>query len=153
MTQKIEVDLEEIRQITSWLAAGDIGSIEVSRPGVTIRLKIDDRRYHEHGVSSQPSGAASVAGTGGVQHVARAQAVGVTASTAGVFLASHPSRATPFVEPGARVAQDDVMGLLQIAHLCVPVVAPVAGVTTQPFVAHGETVGYGTRLFEISPTA
>ncbi|WP_233848956.1 biotin/lipoyl-containing protein [Paraburkholderia sp. HD33-4] len=154
MTDKIEVDLAEIRQITAWLAATDIGSIEISRPGVTVRLKIDDEeRGGKDTVRAPPAPGASASSSraADASHCGP-QAVTVTAKTVGVFLAAHPARATPFVEAGAQVGQGDVIGLLQIAHLCVPVVAPAAGVVAQPLVAHGAMVGYGTVLFGILPT-
>ncbi|PTB20412.1 hypothetical protein C9I57_11055 [Trinickia symbiotica] len=155
MTQKIEVDLGEIRQITAWLAASDIGFIEVSKPGATVRLKVDDGHRSGKDTLREPSASlasASATRTDSAQD-ARPHAVSVTAKTTGIFLPAHPARAAPLVEGGAHVAQGDVIGLLQIAHLCVPVVAPVAGVVTQPLVAHGVTVGYGTPLFEIVPIA
>ncbi|PMS33268.1 acetyl-CoA carboxylase biotin carboxyl carrier protein [Trinickia symbiotica] len=153
MTQKIEVDLGEIRQITAWLAASDIGFIEVSKSGATVRLKVDDGHRSGKGTLAEPSAASASATRTGSTQYARTQAVSVMAKTVAVFLAAHPAHSTPLVEAGARVGQGDVIGLLQIAHLCVPVVAPVAGVVTQPLVAHGVTVGYGTPLFEIVPIA
>ena len=54
---------------------------------------------------------------------------------------------------GTRVEPGDVIGLLQVAQLCLPVVAPAAGVVSQCLVAPGTKVGYATPLFEISPTA
>ncbi|AUT64479.1 acetyl-CoA carboxylase biotin carboxyl carrier protein [Paraburkholderia terrae] len=147
MTQTIEVDLDEIRQITSWLAASNVGFIEVSRPGATVRLKVDDgHRHDERRARPSPKLSASADARG-----THAQAVNVTAATAGVFLAAHPARSTPLVEAGARVGQGDVIGLLQIAQLCMPVVASTAGVLTRTLAAHGATVGYGTPLFEIVP--
>ncbi|MGV2290767.1 biotin/lipoyl-containing protein [Trinickia sp. YCB016] len=150
MTQKPEVDLGELRQITSWLAARDIGFIEVSRAGTTVRLKLDTRRGGDDASLPLPTQRALDGRAGGAQP-ARADAVSVVADTVGTFVVTHPARQAPFVEVGARVVQGEVIGLLQIAQLYLPVVAPGAGVVKQRFVAHGETVGYGTPLFEISP--
>ncbi|WP_181885305.1 acetyl-CoA carboxylase biotin carboxyl carrier protein [Trinickia dinghuensis] len=158
MTEKIEVDLDEIRQITSWLAASGIRCAEIGRPGLTVRLNVDVGRHHDDeddassGIPVTPSATAAEANAGIVPR-SSVRAVSVTASTVGVFLASHPARAKPLVAPGSRVEPGDTIGLLQIAHLCLPVAAPLGGVVTQPLVAHGATVGYGTPLFEISPAA
>jgi acetyl-CoA carboxylase biotin carboxyl carrier protein len=57
------------------------------------------------------------------------------------------------VNEGAHVKVGDIVGLLQIAQLCVPVVASADGVVMKMLVAHGTTVGYGTRLLALSPLA
>lgn len=142
MIDRMEVDLEEIRQLTSWLAASDIGFIEVRRRGTTVRLEIGDRRDSGDGASHRTSVSA---------RPSHPEMVDVTADTVGVFLTSHPARSAPFVEPGSRVARGDMLAVLRIADLCLPVVAPFAGVVTQPLMAHGAAVGYGTPLFKISP--
>jgi acetyl-CoA carboxylase biotin carboxyl carrier protein len=155
MTQTIEVDLAEIRQITSWLATTDIGFIEVSRPGATVRLKLDQGHRGGERAERASTGSPASAPVSGTRSATAAcgvgaQAVSVTAKTAGVFLGAHPGRPTPLIEAGARVAQGDVIGLLQIAQLCMPVVATASGVVTHTLAAHGAHVGYGTPLFEIA---
>jgi acetyl-CoA carboxylase biotin carboxyl carrier protein len=153
MTDKFEVDLGEIRQITSWLAASDIGFIEVSKPGATVRLTLDTGHRGDHGVAPERSAAPASAAPTSRAPQARSDVVRVTAQTVGIFLATHPARSTPLVAPGTRVEPGDVIGLLQVAQLCLPVVAPAAGVVSQCLVAPGTKVGYATSLFEISPTA
>ena len=54
MTQKIEVDIGELRQITSWLAEVDIEFIEISKPGATVRLTME-QAPGSIGASSYPS--------------------------------------------------------------------------------------------------
>ncbi len=155
MTQKIEVDIGELRQITSWLAAADIGFIEISRPGATVRLTMEQVSCSE-GVDASVQAPAPVAraGRAGAPETSlNEQAVSVAAKSAGVFLTTHPARSTPLVNEGAHVKVGDVVGLLQIAQLCVPVVASADGVVMKMLVAHGTTVGYGTRLLEFSPLA
>lgn len=166
MAPKNEVDIEEIRQLASWLAASGMRSIEIGRPGTTVRLKIDDRCYFDRESDRErdedaPSFSSSVAGFTPEPDVRERQArqerlahtTHVTAKTAGVFLASHPVRSTPLVAPSARVAQGEVIALLQVGHLYLPVVAPLAGRVMQRIAVPGATVGYGTPLFEISPEA
>jgi acetyl-CoA carboxylase biotin carboxyl carrier protein len=150
MTQKIEVEIGELRQITSWLAAGDVEFIEISKPGATIRLTMEQ----EPGAALDalllpPAQGAHPAGTITATKPAPQRTTTVTARSVGVFLAAHPARATPLVDRGAHVRQGDIVGLLQIAQLCVPVVAPVDGTVSQLLAAHGATVGYGTPLLEL----
>lgn len=154
MTQKIEVDIGELRQITSWLAAADIEFVEIRKPGATVRLTMEQESYAvSRSASAQPALPVAAGRVSVPETSLRKQAVSVTAKSAGIFLATHPARSTPLTSAGAHVKRGDVVGLLQIAQLCVPVVAPVDGVVTQWLVAHGTTVGYGTPLFELSPSA
>lgn len=147
MTEKMEVDLEEIRQLTSWLAASDIGFIEVRRRGTTVRLEIGGSRDSRDGASQRASVSALTRQPHGHPHP---NVVDVTADAVGVFLTSYPTRSAPFVEPGSRVARGDMLAVLRIADLCLPVVAPLAGIVTQPLMAHGAIASYGTPLFKIS---
>lgn len=163
MTQTFDVELGELRQITAWLAASGIRSIEISRPGAMVRLKVagthDDSGDGDASVRSRgpiaprldaaPSSHASVVS----RDVRNATGIQVTAHTVGVFLEAHPASQIPLVDLGACVAPGDVIGLLRIADLCVPVVASSAGVVKQRLAAHGATVGYGEPLFEIAPAA
>ncbi|MFL9867903.1 hypothetical protein PQR67_27330 [Paraburkholderia fungorum] len=153
MTQKIEVDIGELRQITSWLAAVDIEFIEISRPGATVRLTMEQASCFAgaDAVAAVPVSSAGRAGT--PETLLNEQAVSITAKSAGIFLTTHPARSTPMVDEGTPVKAGDIVGLLRIAQLCVPVVAPVAGVVKRIPAAHGATVGYGTRLIELSPLA
>src|SRR6266705_3310677 len=125
MTQKIEVDIGELRQITSWLAAADIEFIEIRKPGATIRLTMEQESYAvSRSASAQPPAPVAAAGRVSVPETSlRKQAVSVCAKSAGIFLAMHPARSTPLTGAGAHVKRGDVAGLLQIAQLCVPVVA------------------------------
>ncbi|CAB3742510.1 biotin/lipoyl-containing protein [Paraburkholderia rhynchosiae] len=155
MTEKIEVDVGELRQITSWLAAVDIGFIEISKPGATVRLTMEhEPRAAGENMQTQTGRASALAEYASAPSASvGAQSVDVLASSAGIFLTTHPTRSTALVSAGAHVNAGDIVGLLRIALLCVPVVAPVAGVVVRTLAAHGATVGYGTRLIELAPSA
>lgn len=155
MTQKNEVDIGELRQITSWLAAVDIEFIEISRPGTTVRLTLEQPSCAADASATDPVVVPAVPAPAAARASNNTQplSVNVNASSAGIFLTTHPARATPLVEAGAHVKPGDIVGLLQIAQLCVPVLAPVNGVVTRTLAAHGATVGYGTPLLELAPAA
>ena len=154
MTEKIEVDIGELRQITSWLAEVDIEFIEISKPGATVRLTMEQVACSvEADTPAQVSSPAVAEGLARGAEVAKTRAVSITAKSAGIFLSMHPARSTPIVSTGDHVKPGDIVGLLQIAQLCVPVVASADGVVTRLCVAHGATVGYGTPLLELAPSA
>jgi acetyl-CoA carboxylase biotin carboxyl carrier protein len=154
MTHKIEVQVSELRQITSWLTEVDIEFVEISRPGTTIRLTAEAQQrgaLHESPLPSVPGG-----GTAAAAHVlegVQKQVTTVTASSVGIFLAAHPARTTPFVSVDGHVARGDIVGLLQIAQLCVPVLAPIDGRVLRVLATHGDKVGYGTPLFVLAASA
>ncbi|MDR6449982.1 acetyl-CoA carboxylase biotin carboxyl carrier protein [Paraburkholderia sp. 22099] len=154
MTQKIEVDIGELRQITSWLAEVDIEFIEISKPGATVRLTMEQAPGSAG--ADAPAQAVWAVVPGGLARAAettQTQAVSITAKSAGIFLSTHPARSTPLVSAGDHVKPGDIVGLLQIAQLCVPVVASADGVVMRLCVTHGTTVGYGTPLLELSASA
>ena len=154
MTEKIEVQVSELRQITAWLTEVDIEFVEISRPGTTIRLTAEAE--HRGALRAVPLPAVSSGRTAAAACVpedVEKQVATVTASSVGIFLAAHPARTTPFVSVDAHVARGDVVGLLQIAQLCVPVLAPIDGRVLRVLAAHGDKVGYGTPLFVLAATA
>ena len=156
MTQKIEVDIGELRQITSWLAEVDIEFIEISKPGATVRLTMEQVPSSAGADASAQAQSVSTVVPGGLARAAdtaQTQAVSITAKSAGIFLSTHPARSTPLVSAGDHVKPGDIVGLLQIAQLCVPVVASADGMVKRLCVAHGATVGYGTPLLELSSSA
>jgi len=141
MTQGKELQISELRQITGWLETAGIGSIEIGGKGTLVRLTLEG----EGGGDGEGSGAADPQPAPGVRQTQ------VIALSPGVLLTCHPMRSTPFVEPGAQVRQGDVLGLLRIAELCLPVVAPCDGVVVTWLVEPGATVGYGTALMNLVP--
>ncbi|WP_321893027.1 acetyl-CoA carboxylase biotin carboxyl carrier protein [Paraburkholderia tropica] len=149
------MDIGELRQITSWLAAVDIEFIEISKPGTKVRLTLERAAGAADASATDQivAPAVSSASASVSRNSAQPRTIKVSASSAGIFLTMHPARSTPLVEAGAQVKPGDVVGLLQIAQLCVPVLAPIDGVVTQTLAAHGATVGYGTPLLELSPAA
>jgi len=152
MTQNIEVELSELRQITSWLAAVDIEFIEISRPGTVVRLSMEREVDDEERVCTVP--AAHGASRAQDAQDSRKQTTQVNASSVGVFLTTHPARSpVPLAAVGVHVRRGDVVGLLRIAELCVPVVAPVDGKVIRWLAPHAGHVGYGTPLLELAASS
>ncbi|MGX6998825.1 acetyl-CoA carboxylase biotin carboxyl carrier protein [Caballeronia sp. KNU42] len=136
MTQKKELQISELRQITGWLETAGIGFIEIGGQGTLVRLTL------EGGGAASPQP---------VRSAPTVQETRVLATSSGVLLTCHPMRSTPIVEPGAAVKQGDVLGLLRVAQLCLPVISPSDGVVVKWLVEPGATVGYGTALMTLAP--
>lgn len=132
------------QQLAGWLAATDIGYLELRGPQLQLRLRNDHGRVEA--VDVEPPAEAPAAAL-----------LPVRAPTVGVFRQAHPLRAgTPapaLAEAGQPVHAGQTLGLLQIGALLLPVTAPCSGVLLHWHVAHGGVVGYGAHLADIAPLA
>ena len=127
--------IDEVQQLSAWLAATDIDLLELDGPGEHLCLRRDGAR-----VEIVPGDA--------LQDGPEQRAV-ATAASVGVFLHGHPLRGETLASPGTVVRAGQVLGLLQVGALLIPVTAPVEGIVQAMLVARGETVGYGTPLVEL----
>lgn len=128
------MDAEQIRQIATWLAATDIGQLELRGPGHTLSLRHDGAAVTVVD-DAAPAGAAP-----------RPDTLTVAAPSVGVFLHRHPLREDMLAAPGTAVQAGQVVGLLQIGLLLLSVPAPADATVHELLVAHGTLVGYGTPL-------
>lgn len=119
---------QHVDQISAWLEGTGIVSLELDGPQGSIRLGDD---------SADP--------------VAASAETILTSPGCGMFLHHHPLSPGALAIPGARVEAGDIIGLLQIGVLLAPVPAPCAGHVAGHFVAHGETVDFGTKLISLYP--
>jgi len=134
--------IDELQQLSAWIAATDIGLLELRGPEGHLRLRHDGTRV-EVVEDDAPA----------TQEVLRAEAprVVATADSVGVFLHRHPLHEAPLARPGATVRAGQTLGLLQVGALLLPVPAPHDGRVAGTLVAHGTAVGYGTALVELQP--
>lgn len=77
----------------------------------------------------------------------------VKAPSVGVFWSAPEPGASPFVEIGSAVQENDVVGIVEIMKLMAHVAAGTAGVITAIHVENGQAVQSGTPLFSIRPDA
>jgi len=130
---------DQIRQIAAWLAATDIGLLELRGPGQALLMRHDgdavDVVESDDTAPSEPAAA-----------TAEVDVLTVVAASVGVFRHRHPMREDSLVEPEARVKAGQALGLLQIGPLLIPVRAPADATVHNLLVADGSVVGYGTPL-------
>lgn len=134
--------IDDIKQLSAWLADTDIALLELRGPDVHLRLRHDGARVDQVDDDLPPAPDAPGAATGRVV---------ATAASVGVFLHQHPLQEAPLARPGLRVNAGQTIGLLQIGSLLLPVRAPRDATVAAALVAHGTTVGYGTPLIELQP--
>jgi acetyl-CoA carboxylase biotin carboxyl carrier protein len=129
--------LDHIEELTAWLAATDIGLLELSGPLGAVRLLNDGVSVHV------ADGAAPIP--------TDARIVGVRSPSVGVFLDRHPLHERAIATIGAAVQAGEPLGFLRVGPLLTPVLAPQAGTVSEVLVEHSTVVGYGTPLFELQP--
>jgi acetyl-CoA carboxylase biotin carboxyl carrier protein len=127
---------DEIRRIAEWLAATDIGLLELRGPAGTLTLRHDGAEV----VVAEADDPAPTDET-----------LTVTAPSVGVFLHRHPLRSGDFAPPGSAVAAGQPIGLLQVGPLLLAVMAPAAAQVLELLVPHGTAVGFGTPLAALLP--
>jgi acetyl-CoA carboxylase biotin carboxyl carrier protein len=134
--------IDQLQQLSAWLAATDVALLELRGPDEHLRLRHDGTRVEVVEDDAPPTQEGPSANAGRIV---------ATAISVGVFLHHHPLQQTPLARSGTRVRAGQTLGLLQIGSLLLPVSVPQAAVVTGPLVEHGETVGYGTPLIELQP--
>jgi acetyl-CoA carboxylase biotin carboxyl carrier protein len=132
------VKIDDVRQLSAWLAATDIELLELRGPEHHLCLRCNGEQVEV------------VATEAGAPEVCAPPSFAVAASGVGVFLHGHPLAREPLVRSGERVREGQVLALLKIGALLVPVNAPRDGVFQRPLVADGAPVGFGTPVLEMS---
>lgn len=136
---------DQIQQIAAWLAATDIGLLELRGPGLMLQLRHD--RAGVEIVESDDAIAPDAAALPAAPDVTT-----VTAASVGVFLHRHPLRLDALAVPGATVRSGQALGLLQIGSLLLPVPAPADATVHDLLASDGAVVGYGAALVALRVT-
>jgi acetyl-CoA carboxylase biotin carboxyl carrier protein len=134
------IDTTDIERLAQILERSGVASIEIEDKEQSLKLVME---------ASEPTGLALAAP---IKHSNEAAPV-AKADVAGIFVAAHPWRAKPFVEPGQAIEAGAIVGLVKIGLLYVPVVSPVAGIVDAIVAEAGATVGYGTPIVNIRAAA
>ena len=139
---------DHIQQIAAWLAATDIGLLELRGPDTSLRLRNDGGAVEVLATDgATPAGAAAAPPSQVSQ--ASPNTLTVIAPSVGVFLHRHPLRDDALAPPGTPVQAGQAIGLLQIGLLLLPVQAPADGTVLELLAAHGAVVGYATPLLAL----
>lgn len=134
------IDATEIERLAQILERSGVTSIEIEEDGQSLKLVMEAGK----------STASVLVAPSGHPHEA---AIVAKADIPGVFIASHPWRTKPFVEPGQAVEAGAIVGLVRIGRLYVPVLSPAAGVVDSIVAEVGATVGWGTPIVSFRSAA
>jgi biotin carboxyl carrier protein len=134
------IDTTEIERLAQILERSGVTSIEIEEDGQSLKLVLEAGKLTASvhiAPSRRPHEAAIVA----------------KADISGVFIATHPWRAKPFVEPGQAVEAGAIVGLVRVGRLYVPVLSPAAGIVDAIVAEAGAIVGYGTPIVSFRSAA
>jgi acetyl-CoA carboxylase biotin carboxyl carrier protein len=136
------IDTTDIERLAEILERSGVASIEIEENGQSLKLVMATG-----GRTVPPS--ALVALT----EPSHQAAIVAKADVAGIFVAAHPWRTKPFVEPGQAIDAGAIVGLVRIGRLYVPVLAPAAGIVDSIIAEAGATVGWGTPIVSFRSAA
>ena len=134
------IDTTDIERLAQILERSGVTSIEIEEDGQSLKLVME---------AGKSTASVHVA-TSGRPHEA---AIVAKADIPGIFIATHPWRTKPFVEPGQSVEAGAIVGLVKVGRLYVPVLSPVAGIVNAIVAEAGATVGYGTPIVSFRSAA
>jgi acetyl-CoA carboxylase biotin carboxyl carrier protein len=132
------IDTTDIERLAEILERSGVASIEIEENGQSLKLVM------ETGGTTTPSSALVA-----LTEPSHQAAIVAKADVAGIFVAAHPWRTKPFVEPGQAIDAGAIVGLVKVGRLYVPVLAPAAGIVDLIVAEAGATVGYGTPVVSL----
>ena len=136
------IDTADIERLAQILQRSGVASIELEEEGVSLRLVM----AADEQTAASPAYAVQIKSSNEGPVVAKAD-------VAGIFVATHPWRAKPFVEPGQAIEAGAIVGLVKIGLVYVPVLSPAAGIVEAIVAETGATVGYGTPIVSVRAAA
>lgn len=158
------VDLPEVERVLNFMDKHGLEEFEYEREGLRVRLKKP---------SFAPASSLRAAAAPEIIYASAAPAPAAPAASApsrespgegapsdlhvvkspivGTFYAAATPGAPPFVTPGARVEEGQVLCIIEAMKLMNEIEADVAGEVVRVFVENGHPVEYGEPLFGILP--
>ena len=136
------IDTADIERLAQILERSGVASIEIEEEGVSLRLVIEA----EESTATSSAYAVQIKSSSEGPMIAKAD-------VAGIFVAAHPWRTKPFVEPGQAIEAGTIVGLVKIGLVYVPVLSPAAGIVEAIVAEPGTTVGYGTPIVNVRAAA
>jgi acetyl-CoA carboxylase biotin carboxyl carrier protein len=146
---------KEIRELIEFLIEKDVAEFELERGDVKLRIRRGQMVAAAPPVASQfPSAASGSAPARPAAAPASAEEEGLyllKSPIVGTFYQSPSPDAPPFVKPGDRVQQGQVICIVEAMKLMNEIESDVAGEIVKPLVTNGQPVEYGQPLFSIRP--
>lgn len=141
------MELDNLKELISFLKDTDIAELQYEKDGVKIRIRrqtlLSPIEAH-----SKPM-VTSVEAAQGLEDVQRLATV--TSPIVGTFYRSPSPEAPPFVDVGTRVRKGQVICIIEAMKLMNEIESEVEGIVVRALVENGQSVEYGEPLFLIEP--
>ncbi len=153
---------QDVAEITRLLEESDFDELHLEQDGLKLTLKrgaASGRSRPASTIPATPSAAAAARGAVGVSREPRSESPGsagnqsvadVAAPLVGIFYRAPRPGAPPYVEVGARVEEDTIVGIIEVMKLMNAVRAEVKGTVSEILVQDGAAVEYGQVLLRVS---
>jgi len=160
-------DIEDLKQLIEFLKSYQVAEFDLDRGDVKIRLKFNPPQESAPGglgdlerlLASASQGAAR-APSAGPAHAAPAAAPDpdgdaglhiLKSPIVGTYYGSPSPGAAPFVAPGDRVEQGQVICIVEAMKLMNEIECDAAGEVVKCLVTNGQAIEFGQPLFSIRP--
>jgi acetyl-CoA carboxylase biotin carboxyl carrier protein len=165
-------DIDDLRELIEFLKQHGVAEFDVDRGDLKIRLKFNPPesasaglsdlaqllKAAQQGVAQAPVAAAQAGAAPGSAGAAAEPAADpeaglhlVKSPIVGTFYGSPSPGAAPFVSPGDRVEQGQVIGIIEAMKLMNEIESDAAGEVVRCLVSNGQAIEYGQPLFAIRP--
>ena len=121
---------------------------ELGLTGLEVKENVGVVRLERAGAAA-PAASAAAAEPAAVQAPAPSAGLVIRSPMVGVFYAAPTEESEPFIKEGDRVKKGDTLCVIEAMKLMNEIPAEQDGVITGILVKNGQTVEYGTPLFQI----
>lgn len=145
------MELDEIKDIISFLKETDITELNIEKEGFKIRIK----RGYIYGpievtkISKPVEGISTPPYPSGLERHEEEKLHTVTSPLVGTFYRGPSPDSQPFVEVGAKVEKGQVLCIIEAMKIMNEIESDVSGVIKKALVENGQPVEYGEPLFLI----
>jgi acetyl-CoA carboxylase biotin carboxyl carrier protein len=133
----VALDDDDVREILRIIDESDLDELRIETEGLSLHV------VRAGGTAPPPSPAPKAEPA----HDGRA----IVAPMLGTFYRAPAPGEAPFVEVGARVEPDTIVGIIEVMKMMNSVPAGVAGVIAEVHVENAQPVEYGDPLFRVEP--
>jgi len=159
----VPLTAQDVAEITRLLEESDFDELHLEQDGLKLTLKRSVAAGHQAEVSARgavsPPVLAPASGAANRRREPRGapaasatdpSLVEVTAPLVGIFYRAPRPGAPPYVEVGAEVQEDTIIGIIEVMKLMNAVRAEVSGTVVGILVQDGSAVEYGQLLLRVS---
>jgi len=153
----VPLSAADVAEIARLLEESDFEELHVEQDGLKLTLRRGAAPRREAPGSAAAPPATVPADAGGAPRDGSPAASGavleVTAPLVGIFYRAPKPGAQPYVEVGAAVQPDSIIGIIEVMKLMNAVRAEVSGTVVEVLVQDGAVVEYGQVLARVAPGA